>query len=100
MEPWHEVAFMAADGLHTVGEFIEHMGTKYPGGMPPALPSQIRRIINELIGEGLLRLHAEPKQLPPYFAEDHFAQPPEVRKAQMQADGLLPPEQSQSNKGP
>jgi hypothetical protein len=89
MEPWHEVAFMAADGEHTVDEFVRHMGSQYEGGMPPGLREQIHGIINELAGEGILRIHEQPKPLPPYFAEDHFQQPPEVRKAQMEADGLI-----------
>ena len=32
--------------------------------------------------------------LPTYFAEEFSSQPPEVRKAQMEADGLLGSEQS------
>ncbi len=90
MEPWHEVAFMAADGEHSVGDFIRHMGSQYDGGMPAGLSEQIRGIIRELVAEGVIRLHPEPKSLPPYFAEDHFAQPADVREAQMESDGLLP----------
>jgi hypothetical protein len=94
---------MAADGRHTVGEFVRHKGWQYDGGTPPGLREQIHGIINELAAEGILRLHDEPKPLPPYFAEEHFAQPPEVRKAQMEADGLigggpfLPPAGSQQD---
>jgi hypothetical protein len=89
MEPWHEVAFMAADGEHTVDEFVRHMGAQYDGGTPPGLREQIHGIINELTGEGILRLHERPKPLPPYFADEYTQQPPAVRKAQMEADGLL-----------
>lgn len=89
MEPWHEVVFMAADGQHTVDEFVRHMGSEYEGGMPPGLREQIHGIINELAGEGIVRIHDQPKPLPPYFAEEYFQQPPDVRKAQMEADGLI-----------
>lgn len=89
MESWHEVAFMAADGEHTIGEFVRHIGSKYKTGIPPGLREQIHGIINELAGEGILRVHEQPKPLPPYFAEEYFKQPAEVRKAQMEADGLI-----------
>jgi hypothetical protein len=89
MEAWHEVAFMAADGEHTVDEFVRHMGSQYEGGMPPGLREQIHGIINELASEGILRIHEQPKALPPYFAEEFFQQPSDVRKAQMEADGLI-----------
>jgi len=55
------------------------------------LQPQIHGIISELVGEGLLRLHDEKKTLPPYFAEEYTKTPPETRKAQMEADGILPP---------
>jgi hypothetical protein len=89
MEPWHEVVFMSADGEHTVGEFVRHIGSQYEGGMPPGLRDQIHGIINELAREGILRLHEQPKPLPQYFAEEYFQQPPDVCKAQMEADGLI-----------
>ena len=89
MEPWHEVAFMAADGEHTVGEFVAHMGSQYEDGMPSGLREQIHGIINELSAEGILRIHEQPQALPPYFAEEYFEQTAEVRKAQMKADGLI-----------
>src|SRR5690349_14614299 len=89
MEPWHEVAFLAADGRHTVEEFVRHMGSHYEGGGPPGLREQIHGIINELVAEGIVRLHAEPTALPPYFADEHFRQPREIRKAQREADGLI-----------
>jgi hypothetical protein len=89
MEPWHEVAFMAADGEHTVDDFVRHMGSQYEGGIPPGLREQIHGIINELASEGIIRLHPQPKPLPPYFAEQYFQQPPDVRKAQMEADGVI-----------
>jgi hypothetical protein len=89
MEPWHEVAFMGADGEHTVAEFVRHMGSQYEGGMPRGLREQIHRIISELAREGILCIHEQPKPLPPYFAEEYSRQPPDVRKAQMEADGLI-----------
>ena len=89
MDRWHEVAFMAADGEHTVEDFVRHMGSQYEGGMPPGLREQIHGIINELTNEGILRLHEQPKPLPAYFEEEYFQQPPDVRKAQMEADGLI-----------
>lgn len=88
MEPWHEVAFMAADGEHTIDEFVQHMGAQYEGGMPTGLREQIHGVISDLAAEGILRLHEQPQPLPPYFAEEYFEQPPEVRKAQLEADGL------------
>jgi hypothetical protein len=91
MEPWHEVVFSAADGQHTIEQFVQHMGQQYPQGMPKGLREQICQIIDELIGEGILRLHNEPKELPRYFAEDSFSVPPDILKAQMQADGLISP---------
>ena len=89
MEPWHEVVFGAADGEHTVDEFVEQLGRHYEGGVPAGLRSQVVEIIATLVGEGIMRTHATPKPLPIYLAEDYFAQPPEVRKAQMQADGFI-----------
>ena len=89
MEPWHEVAFMAADGEHTVEEFVQHMGSQYEGGIPPGLREQIHDVITALADEGILCVHEEPRPLPPYFAEEYFQQAPEVRKAQMEADGLI-----------
>ena len=89
MEPWHAVVFMAADGQHSIDEFVRHMGAKYEGGIPAGLRAQIHGIINELAAEGILHIHDVAMPLPPHFAEDHFAQPPEVRKAQMEADGLI-----------
>jgi len=89
MEPWHEVVFGAADGEHTVDEFVEEFGKQYDGGAPPGLRSQVIEIIGVLVGEGILKTHAAPKPLPIYLAEDYFAQPPEIRKAQMQADGFI-----------
>jgi len=90
MEPWHEVVFMRADGEHTIAEFVAHMGSQYESGTPAGLEAQIHGIINELVNEGLLRLHDERKALPPYFADEYTKIPAEMRKAQMEADGLLP----------
>jgi hypothetical protein len=89
MEPWHEVVFMAADGEHTVDAFVRQMASDYEGGMPSGLREQIHGIIDVLASEGILRVHEQPQPLPPYFAEEYFEQPPEVRKAQMEADGLI-----------
>jgi hypothetical protein len=89
MEPWHEVVFMAADGTHTVDEFVRHMGSQYAGGVPPGLREQIHGIIRELVTEGILKVHDQPQPLPAYFAEDYFQQPPDVRKTQMETDGLI-----------
>ena len=57
--------------------------------MPPGLREQVHAIINELSAEGILRIHEQPQPLPAYFAEEYFEQPAEVRKAQMEADGLI-----------
>ena len=48
------LAFMAADGEHTIGEFVQHMGSQYEGGTPPGLREQIHGIVNELAAEGIL----------------------------------------------
>ena len=89
MEPWHEVAFMAADGEHTVDEFVKHMAAQYEGGEPNGLRQQIHGVIDTLIDEGILRIHEKPQALPQYFAEEYFAKDAEIRKQQMQADGLI-----------
>jgi hypothetical protein len=89
MEPWHEVVYMAADGVHTVGQFIEQMGMQYEGRPPAGLAEQIRDIVGTLIDQGILRTHEQPESLPPYLAEEYFKQPPEVRKAQMETDGRI-----------
>ncbi len=93
MEPWHEMVFLAADGEHTVGQFVEHMGSQYEGGAPPGLGQQIHDIVNALIDESLLNLHEEPSPLPPYIAEEHFDESPETRKRQMEEDGFIEPEE-------
>lgn len=89
MEPWHEVVFGAADGEHTVDQFVEQLGKEYEGGPPAGLRAQIVEIIGVLVGEGIVRIHAAPEPLAIYLAENYLAQPPEVRKAQMLADGFV-----------
>jgi hypothetical protein len=89
MEPWHEVVFLSADGEHTIDEFVRHMGSQYEGAPPAGLREQIHEIVQVLVAEGILRIHDHPAPLPPDFAEEFSSQPPEVRKAQMEADGLL-----------
>ena len=89
MEPWHEVAFMAADGEHTVDEFVKHMAAQYEGGEPQGLRHQIHGIIGTLVDEGIIGIHDAPKALPPYFAEEYFEKDAELRKQQMQTDGLI-----------
>jgi hypothetical protein len=92
MEQWHEIVFSAADGEHTIAELVDNLGTQYEGGAPAGLQAQVCSLVSDLIDEGLVRLHDRPSKLPPYYAEEYFAQPPEVRKLQMQQDGLIPPE--------
>lgn len=46
-------------------------------------------LVSTLVDEGVVRLHASPRPLPPYLAEDHFAAPPEVRRQQMKDDGFI-----------
>ena len=89
MEPWHEVTFMAADGEHTVDEFVNHMAAQYEDGEPVGLRQQIHGIIGTLIDEGILRIHDEPQAIRPYFAEEYFEKDAEIRKQQLQADGLI-----------
>ena len=89
MEPWHETVFMAADGEHTVGEFVAHMGSQYEGGTPAGLRAQIHGLVTVLVQEGVLRLHSQPRPLPPYFATDSQSQDPATTAAQMRADGLI-----------
>lgn len=89
MEPWYGVVFMSADGEHTVDEFVSNMAGQYEGGAPAGLREQIHEIIGTLIEEGILRLHEEREPLPAYFAEEYFEQDAEIRKQQMQADGLI-----------
>ncbi len=89
MEPWHEVVFMAADGEHTVGQFVAQMGAQYSGGTPAGLREQVHEIIAVLVHEGVIRIHPLPQPLPPYFASDSSGQDPQTRAAQMRVDGLL-----------
>jgi hypothetical protein len=92
MEPWHEIVFSAADGEHTVADLVATLGREYAGGPPAGLREQVCSLIADLAGEGIVRLHESPVKLPPYYAEEYFAEPAAVRKAQMQADGLIPPD--------
>ena len=48
MEPWHEFAFLAADGQHTVGQFVENMASQFEGGQPASLTEQIQQSISDL----------------------------------------------------
>lgn len=89
MEAWHEVAFMAADGEHTVDQFVAHMASQYEDGEPDGLRQQIRQILSTLSDEHVIRIHDDPEPLPPYFAEEYFEKDAEMRKQQMQADGLI-----------
>jgi hypothetical protein len=99
MEPWHEIVFSAADGEHTVAELVATLRREYQGGPPAGLREQVCALIADLTGEGIVRLHDSPAKLPPYYAEEYFAQPAAVRKAQMQADGLIPPDVPSSKDG-
>lgn len=85
-EPWHEVAFMAADGEHTIDEFVKHMAAQYEGGEPNGLRQQIYGIIRTLSDEGILRIHETPQALPPYLAEEYFEKDADIRKQQMQSE--------------
>ena len=89
MDPWPELVFSAADGEHTVGELITSLASEYASGAPAGLREQVHEIVDELVEEGMLRLHDSPEKLPPYFAENYFDEPPDVRAAQMRADGLI-----------
>jgi hypothetical protein len=89
MDPWPQMVFMAADGVHTVDEFVEHMGNQYEGGPPDGLREQIHAILDELVGEGIVKLHDEPEALPPFIAEEYFEKTPEVRKQEMIEHGVI-----------
>jgi hypothetical protein len=89
MEPWYAVAFMSADGEHTVADFVAQMAAQYEGGEPAGLREQIHEILGTLVEEGVLRLHDERETLPAYFAEEFYEQNAATREQQMQADGLL-----------
>jgi hypothetical protein len=89
MEPWHEVVFMAADGEHTVDQFITHMASQYEEGEPAGLRKQIYDILRTLADEQILSIHDRPVPLPAYFAEEYFESDADTRKQQMQADGLI-----------
>ena len=80
---------MAADGEHTVGQFVTAMGAEYVGGAPVGLRAQIHGLVSTLVDEGIVRLHTSAQPLPPYLAEDHFAAPPELRRQQMKDDGFI-----------
>lgn len=70
MDPWPEIVFLAADGEHTVEEYVREMMMQYEGTPPPGVREQIHRTLNDLVNEGILRLHEEPEPLPPEYAED------------------------------
>jgi len=89
MDPWPQLVFLAADGQHTVGALVAQLGSGYEGGPPPGLEAQVLSLVQELIGEGIIRVSHEPAPLPPYFAEEYSAASPEERGRQMRADGLI-----------
>ncbi len=89
MDPWPQLVFAAADGQHTVAQLITHLGTQYEGGAPSGLAEQVEKMVETLVQEGIVRLSDKPVMLPPYYAEDYFAAPPETRAEQMRADGLI-----------
>ena len=70
MDPWYEVAFMAADGQQTVGDFIKQMASQYEGDAPVELRQQIIGAISDLVGEGLVRIHDQPESLPRHLARE------------------------------
>jgi hypothetical protein len=80
---------MAADGQHTVGQFVEQMAMQYEGGPPSGLREQIFQVVSELGGEGIIRFHEREEEMPVYFREDYFSQPPEIWREKMRTDGLI-----------
>ena len=90
MDEWPELIFLAADGQHTIAEFIASIGSEYDGGMPEGLPEQIRSIIQDLSEHGYITLLSSKKTLPYYFAIPVEEQDKEKAKALMEADGVIP----------
>ncbi len=91
MDRWGEVVFMAADGHHTIEQFVEYMGKQYPQGEPAGLREQIYGMIDALVSDGIVAVHDLPKTLPLYYAVDRFSIPKETVRDLMEADGLIKP---------
>lgn len=91
MDPWPQLVFLAARGEQTVQQFIDELGASYPGGTPVGLAAQVEGIIAQLEQEGILALTDGPRPLPYYLAISVSEQDPARAKAQMIADGFIPP---------
>ncbi|TQV72211.1 hypothetical protein FLL45_18505 [Aliikangiella marina] len=70
MEEWHELVFFSADGQHTIGEFVNAVGSKYEGTPPNGLRDQIHNVIGELLDQQIIILHDEAVPLPMEYANE------------------------------
>jgi hypothetical protein len=91
LDSWLELVFQMADGEHTVGQMIAHLGKGYDGGPPAGLDQQIIEIVNNLVQLGFVELVAEGKPLPFYLSQPVSKQDPAAAKAAMMQDGFLKP---------
>lgn len=89
MADWPQLVFMSADGEHTVGQLISHLGKQYPNGVPPGLAQQTHQIIEDLSARGYIVLMSEKKKLPYYLATPVEEQDKEQARVQMEADGFI-----------
>lgn len=96
MDPWFEVIYAAADGQHTVSEFIAQISSEYPDGAPDGLPHQISGFVGKMVAEGLIRLSPVPIDLPYYLASPVSEQDPGKAKELMIRDGLIEPDVNES----
>lgn len=88
-DPWPALAFTAADGMHTVAQFIEHLSSQYEGGPPDGLQEQILGLIQQLVDEKVVRLSETPISLPHYLAVPRSEQDLEKSVEMMKQDGFL-----------
>lgn len=89
MDSWFEIIFAAADGQHTVGDYITQVSSEYPGGAPQGLTKQISEFVEKMVAEGLIRLSPIPVDLPYYLALPVSKQDPEKAKELMIRDGVI-----------
>jgi hypothetical protein len=63
LAPSHQVVFLAADGRHTLDEFVRTMEREYPKP-PNGMREQIHAIVQVLVDEQIVRLVWRQLELP------------------------------------
>lgn len=89
MDPWPQTVFLAADGQHTIREFVQDLAKQYDDGPPRGLERQVRDAVARLAQEGLIILHENQRELHYYLSTRISEQDRTRAKALMEQDGYI-----------